>query len=421
MSESELLNQHTPDVYFDVHKQQWWFQANNGDWIHGGKTIVTDCVGAVTGLPREQLAKMLRDAVMDRHVAWAGPMAGYGAGYREILGSRILVTTGPKLLEPQFGEWANLWRFLQELFGEEQMQWVLNWLAVAVRDLYGGPETWHYASQAVALCGPAGCGKSCFQHAIVTPLLGGRSAKPYQYMKGDTSFNADLFRAEHLLIEDEVSGKGYEARRAFGEALKNCVASKTVRCHPKNGTALDLEPFWRVTISLNDEPENVLVLPNMEPSLEDKISLLHCSVARVPENWDPSEDLRHLLFYLLHDHQLPPANPRYGVDAYHSEEILRLMNELSPVEQLDELIDRVLLDDRVVAWVGTVRDLVNEIRAVDGRSLDEVSRYTSVIGRTVAQLAKRFPEKYEEIAVVRGRKKYAIRPAKGGQLGNFPN
>ena len=34
-------------------------------------------------------------------------------------------------------------------------------------------------------------------------MFGGRAARPYQFMSGLTSFNSDLFEAEHLMIEDE--------------------------------------------------------------------------------------------------------------------------------------------------------------------------------------------------------------------------
>jgi hypothetical protein len=35
-----------------------------------------------------------------------------------------------------------------------------------------------------------------------------------------------------------------------------------------------LKPFWRLSITLNDEPENLLILPPLDESLGDKIMLL---------------------------------------------------------------------------------------------------------------------------------------------------
>jgi hypothetical protein len=51
-------------------------------------------------------------------------------------------------------------------------------------------------------------------------MLGGPSAKPYHYMTGKTTFNADLFRAEHLMIEDEAPYTSFHELRKFRTELK---------------------------------------------------------------------------------------------------------------------------------------------------------------------------------------------------------
>ena len=56
---------------------------------------------------------------------------------------------------------------------------------------------------------------------ILTVILGGRAAKPYQFMTGGTGFNSDMFGAEHLMIEDESPSTDMRARRAFGAQIKN--------------------------------------------------------------------------------------------------------------------------------------------------------------------------------------------------------
>lgn len=51
------------------------------------------------------------------------------------------------------------------------------------------------------------------------------------------------------------------------------TACETQSCHAKNRQAITLTPLWRLTISLNDEPESLLTLPPLDNSLEDKVIL----------------------------------------------------------------------------------------------------------------------------------------------------
>ena len=89
------------------------------------------------------------------------------------------------------------------------------------------------------LAGPRDCGKSLLQ-SLLTILFGGRSAKPYRYMTGETSFNADLFGAEHLVIEDEQPNTDIRARRNFGAQIKEFTSNPMQSCHGKFREAVGL-------------------------------------------------------------------------------------------------------------------------------------------------------------------------------------
>jgi len=88
-------------------------------------------------------------------------------------------------------------------------------------------------------------GKSCSPELIVTPLLGGRSAKPYQFMSGQTAFNANLFEAEHLMIEDDVACSEHQARRSFGSASKQISSNSgnSASITPKTASSLTMFAF----------------------------------------------------------------------------------------------------------------------------------------------------------------------------------
>src|SRR5204862_7823749 len=92
----------------------------------------------------------------------------------------------------------------------DQLSYGFAWLKVAYEALRAG--VWR-PGPALALAGPRNCGKSLLQQ-LITLILGGRSAKPYRYMRGGTEFNADLFGAEHLCIEDEHCSTDIRSRNA---------------------------------------------------------------------------------------------------------------------------------------------------------------------------------------------------------------
>ena len=140
-----------------------------------------------------------------RDVCYAAPLAGRMAGFCEEGGHRFLVTDSPRFIPAVKGEWPTLRELLNNLFtkGEEgdksQLDTVYTWLKGSIEALRAGRTK---EAQCLAMAGPPQSGKSLFQK-IITRLLGGRAAKPYLFLSGKTPFNAELFGAEHLMLEDE--------------------------------------------------------------------------------------------------------------------------------------------------------------------------------------------------------------------------
>ena len=132
------------------------------------------------------------------------------------------------------------------------------------------------------LCGPASAGKSLFQ-AILTAATGGRSSRPYQVMTGGTPFNEHLFAAEHWVIEDEYSSGDMKARNQLGTSIKNFVANAQKLNHGKNKVPFMSPPLLQfMTVTLNDELENIAQLPQKHPSLDGKVSLYDCECSAMP-------------------------------------------------------------------------------------------------------------------------------------------
>ena len=123
----------------------------------------------------------------------------------------------------------------------DQRAYFYGWLKMAEKSVR---ESAPMPGQAVVFAGPRNAGKN-FVQDLITAMLGGRVARPYQWIIGSTTFNADLFEAEHLMIADEVPFQDLASRRVFGSKIKdisvNSIQSKASRPTPRdNGIAVNV-------------------------------------------------------------------------------------------------------------------------------------------------------------------------------------
>jgi hypothetical protein len=367
-------------------------------------------------------------------VAYSGPLAGHPAGFYEAGDHRMLVTASPRIIEPKPGAFPTLDRFLSGLLDEpglRQRDYLHGWLKVAYESLRRGSLRY---GQALAIAGPHGCGKSLLQ-AVVTEILGGRYARPYQYMMGLTQFNSDLFEAEHLMMEDEQSSTDIRARRSFGAQIKQVAASTAQRCHAKNRPALSLKPFWRLTITLNDEAENLMVLPPLDDSLEDKLIILHAHASPMPMPTRTDEEktafwarlsseLPAFLHWLV-NWRMPPEleSQRYGVAHFHHPAILAAVDALSPESRLLALIDTAVFAGRTTAWEGTADALEKELSASDSVVSFEARRlftFNTACGVYLARLAKKHPGRFRHTRGAECRRWTILPPGAPTPTGHAP-
>jgi hypothetical protein len=232
----------------------------------------------------------LNEIQMKAGVDYSGPLAGRMAGFYKMQGHPVLVTTSPNIITPTPGACPTIINLIKSLLDDEknmQRERFLAWLKIFLEGLYTNIPR---SGQALILAGPHDCGKSLLQ-LLLTVILGGRAARPYQFAMGGTNFNADLLQAEHLQIEDEAPSTDMRSRRTFGVFLKGIAANSVHRLHGKNKDAITLEPHWRASVSVNDEPEHLLVLPPLDETLIDKLLVFKCSPPERPFN-DGSRDGR---------------------------------------------------------------------------------------------------------------------------------
>jgi hypothetical protein len=324
--------------------------------------------------PWSQLDIVLQEIQEKKFVNYVGALAGKSCGFYSENGTRFLVTSEPHIIVPVKGSWSTLETFIVHLlcgntepYGEDQLAVLYGWLKVAYcalrnRRLQPG--------QALALAGPVESGKSLLQ-AIITQILGGRCAKAALFLQGRTDYNGELFEAEHLMLEDESASTLHKDRLALGTSIKEVTANRVHACHPKFRQIVNLSPYWRITLTLNDRQERLLILPPLVEDIADKIILLRASCHPMPMPTGTAEEEAHFwstlveelpafLYYLVNDFAITKDwySARFGVHAFHHPILLTDLEQISPAVTLLGLIDLAgIWEVQSDVWGGTALQL----------------------------------------------------------------
>jgi len=173
-----------------------------------------------------------------------------------------------------------------------------------------------------------------------------------------------------------------------------------------------LRPFWRLTLTLNDEPEALLVLPPLDEHVADKILLLRASRFPLPMPTTTKDEraafwksligeLPAFLHFLLHEYQVPDgfSDARYVVAGWHHAELVTALHELSPAASLLSLIDQLApwgaVDEE---WEGTADELRAQLFQHGGTAPDarRLLEWPQVCGNYLATLSKKNPERVKQ-------------------------
>ena len=389
---------------------------------------------------------VLWNSQRERLIDYAGPLAGHKRGiFTDGSGRKYLVT------DEANGIWAKLEgekepkffsAFVQELLPDGQWEFLCHWLAIALRSLRRSD---FRPGQVVVFAGQAQCGKSLMQ-AIITEILGGRSASPFRYLMDLTQFNRDLAGAEHWQIEDPPSTTDTRTRRQFGNKIKEATVNRDFSIHAKGKDALNLPIFRRVTISVNDEPENLAVVPPLDRSIEDKIFLFQCAQANncfKEFRDDPQQpvlkglkrvlktsgeidrkavwqailaEIPAIRSWLLREFKTIPTtlrDDRFVIKAWHHPKLRQELLEMDPSTRFLHIIDDAEFSGEGphTAFSGKASDLERKLRDNNRVSFDveKLLRFSSACGTYLARIERNYPDRISS-RVLDGHTVWTIQP-----------
>jgi hypothetical protein len=388
---------------FLMHNERGWMTISERSFrtVLAGRGFDTAKGKGLISVADEQINRIR----MENDVDYAAPLAGHRSGIYQINDARVLVTKDPLIIDPKQGDYSLIDNLIRGLLNSDpyQIDHFYSWLKIAYQALRTGE---FRPGQAIAFVGPKDCGKSLIQ-SIITQVLGGKESDPYQYMMGLTQFNSNMFQSTHIRIDDVSGSTDIRARRNFGAQIKQIAAKDIQNCHGKGKEALSLNPLWRLTISLNDGLENILVLPPIEEDIEDKLMVFQATRStaipaddnRRKEFWNTIISQLPAFVAMLCDYKIPETirDGRFGVKAYYNPTILSNLRRLQPEERLKEMIDEYIFPPATTEneWVGTADGLQIKLATMNGIAAHNLfGNWPQRCGVLLSRLTIMYPKRF---------------------------
>jgi hypothetical protein len=354
-------------------------------------------------VPKDFKSEILCQIRDRQHVAYIGDVAGHQPGLHKCNEKQILVTTGPNIVSPVEGSDLFIHSVLHDLLGDDthpdQLQCVLDWLAHCRRAVIKGRRV---QSPALVMAGERGNGKS-LAIEIISRCLGGRQANGYRHLCGDSQFNKDLLGAELIVIDDPAASKDPRSRVKLAQNIKGFLFNSFVAIEGKNKDSFNCRPVQAVVFAVNEDPEHLRVLPELDESMLDKIIMAKTR----PVNLQPSlvgcEDLIKAeiaktlpaFLYELDKRDLSRSYDSRGrLKCFWHPSITEAIGLLSNEQRLLELIHQHYDITSIIEkgmWTGTAAKLeatLTDSYSIVSHNAKQLLSWTGACGNYLGKLAK---------------------------------
>lgn len=342
----------------------------------------------------------------------AAPLIARPSGLVTMDGNRILNTNCLRALVPAEGDASPethfpwLWRYVNHLFVRPDLRPVDYWLAWMRRFYLSIYERVPYMGQAVFLCGPRENGKTLLGYRVIKPLVGDRSANPYDFFTGQTAWNDELLSSPLLMINDEDAPTRDETRQKLIARLKSFVVNPSHMHQARFQSRVNVEWTGRIFITLNDDPGSAGLLPFVHHNTHDKMMFFGSQPRPKDEPWEENrvtekritQELPYFAKWLMN--WTPPehvrAAGRMGVKSFYDPAILTLAQQEDPSQNLLEVLNAWIEQSpywgedkhQVETWEGTAYDFLGQLSTTEtlNHSLREWN--TGRVARAFQSLAR---------------------------------
>lgn len=395
------------DVYFDG--MVYWMKIGN-EWFdfsrqdaqlqlrQRGLTLEQNTPGEMN-----EIEKALALVQTSMRVDAAVPIPHFPTGIQLVQGKRFLNIADTNLVLPASAckRWGDgfkvlagyLDRFFDPIEGNvRQLDHYLSWLKrfyMTCREKRPRP------GQVVFIAGEIQSGKTFMSNVVLAKLMGG-SSDCSSYLLGETRFTGHLFSVPIWTIDDTRPGQD-KAHANYSALVKKMAANQLFLYDDKFRRARMIPWLGRVVITCNLDNESLRILPDIEQSLLDKISLFKAAPATEGYDFGVLENALAVelpVFAKWLEDWEPPHETlevsRFGVTSYHHPELLQAAKEVTSSHSFYEVFHMFMSDHfntcKEDVWIGNASTMLKELSGDDGMRAF-VSHYTPrAIGRFIAQL-----------------------------------
>jgi hypothetical protein len=426
-----------PTIFYDGRNGDYWLSLDGRFLRLSEKDVKLHFLNAGCRWAREDARGMtdgqrvLVGAQINRYVDYAGSLGGHKVGsFTTPGGKHVLVTQAPNHHWPKPGKKDGcefIERFMATLFSTtEQTERFLFWLRVSFASLLAGDLR---PGQMCVFAGPAECGKS-FLQVVISEIFGGRVADPFSWMIGETNFNGHLAGAEHWAMEESMSSTDIRSRNRFGARIKEVVVGGLLNVHTKGkDITVSVPTFRRLTLSVNDEHENLLIVPPLNASLQDKINLFKCAPASHTLCEDRRKNMQRVRAEMpafveqLMRLKIPDRlkSSRFGVTHFHHPALLEALCSTEPHVRLLELIDEVIFEKHDGSpWCGSADQLEIELRKSSFNfAIEKLLYFSGSCGTYLGRIKTKLPARVQS-KQSNGRQRWTITAPKDSDDQTMP-
>ena len=367
-----------PEMFYQPDNDKIWMKDGRRRYVPYRKGAVVTRLEHEYELPRKESAELFAKTYKDHVVDLVTPIGGWPKGMHEISGKKVLVPWEQRRIEPKEGDWEIIRKFLTGMLGTEQLEYYKGWLQIWLSGFYNYK---FVPGQVLIAVGETSSGKTLLK-TIHNHIVGG-GGQPLKYMTGGTGFNGELCEVCSLHIDDKLNDLGLQGKKKLKAECKELAVAGEWRYEFKNKTAFTASPVQRLLICCNYTEDSVSVIPDIDESTRNKISILHCKRNKMPMPartqsekdafWKQIEtEMPAFIYHVLNEHKISDKfadseEERMGVRGYHHPKALNYVETYSSDGSRLLGIIEVLRSDpeNSLYWEGSAGDLVQFLRKKD--------------------------------------------------------
>lgn len=414
--QATMISSVLDDVAYDG--KSFWSKARTGRWIEMPREDFSrelrvkgfDSARA-RGKTYSAVDEMENAVVTTRRVARALPFIYFPSGIIPYKHELYLNTSNVVALDPapplvgRPMKWTDglesfpfIYEFLNTMFNqpgesgrqEPQLRFLLAWMQYFYSNaLSMTPKQ----GQAIVLAGPTGKGKTLFVTRVLGALMGDIPSDAASHLVEGLPWTDQVAQSPIMFIDDTLATGNPASLNRFSNMLKKYTSSATLNYNAKYKQTGQIPWYGRVVIACNVDSESLRILPNMDMSNREKVSLFKTSDHKmdfpVKEKTEKliADQLPFFARFLLDwnmPEELKPTERRFGVRHYHHPDLVNEAQHQGTTGVVEDVLCSFLAEyqtmhPKLPYWSGSAAELYKDLSVAHESIMKDVKYHALCI------------------------------------------